>query len=132
MKTSFIILAIFASVLFAATATLHASPGEKRLVARLPAEELRDYYGLQYILSDSQKIEYLSLASGSKRALWLDRFWIAVDPTPATKANEARMEHAQRVAAARQLFGRADPPGWDDRGEVMIRFGTPSLRMNNL
>ena len=132
MKTSFLILAIFASVLFAATATLHAFPQEKRLVARLPADELREYYGLQYLLSDTQKMESLSLATASKRALWLDRFWTAADPTPATKANEVRMEHAQRVAAARQLFGRADPPGWDDRGEILIRFGTPSLRMNNL
>ena len=42
------------------------------------------------------------------------------------------MEHAQRVAAARQLFERADPPGWDDRGEILIRFGPPSVRMNIL
>ena len=129
MKTLFLILAISASVLFAATATLHAFPGETRLVGRLHADELREYCGLQYLLSDTQKLEYLSLATASKRVLWLDRFWIAVDPTPATKANEIRMEHAQRVSAARSLFGRADPPGWDDRGEILIRFGAPSLRM---
>ena len=49
-------------------------------------------------------------------------------PDATTEVNEARMEHTQRVAAARQLFGRADPPGWDARGEILIRFGPPSFR----
>ena len=128
MKASILILAILAGVLFAPTVHLHAFSGEKRLVARLPADELKEYYGLQYLLSDTQKMEYLSLRTEKKRAQWLDRFWIAFDPTPSTKANEVRMEHEQRVAAARQLFGRTDPPGWDDRGEILIRFGSPSLR----
>ncbi|MGD1049345.1 MAG: GWxTD domain-containing protein, partial [Candidatus Krumholzibacteriaceae bacterium] len=96
--------------------------------AKLPADELREYYGLQYIMSDSLKMEYLSLPTASERALWIERFWIGVDPTPTTEVNEARMEHTQRVAAARQFFGRADPPGWDDRGEILIRFGAPSFR----
>jgi GWxTD domain-containing protein len=132
VKASILILAILAGVLFAPTVPLHAFSGEKRLVARLPASELGEYYGLQYLLSDAQKMEYLSLRTAKERAQWLDRFWIAVDPTPTTKANEVRTEHEQRVAAARQLFARAGPPGWDDRGEIFIRFGAPSLRMNNL
>ena len=128
MKSTSLILAILGGILFTSTATLHAFPGEKRLVAKLPAGELREYYGLQYIMSDTQKMEYLSLAAASERALWLERFWIGVDPTPTTEVNEARKEHTQRVAAARQLFGRTDPPGWDGRGEILIRFGAPSLR----
>ena len=126
------ILAILGCILLASTSPSHAFPGEKRLVARLPADELKEYYGLQYLLSDTQKMEYLSLRTGRERAQWLERFWLAVDPTPATKANEVHMEHQERVAAARSLFGRADPPGWDDRGEIFIRFGPPSLRMNGL
>ena len=130
MKSAALILAILAGVVFASTGPLHAFPGETRLVAKLPADELGDYYGLQYLLSDSQKMEYLSLSTISERTEWLDRFWVVLDPTPSTELNEARMEHVQRVAAARQLFGRADPPGWDERGEIFIRFGPPSLRMD--
>ncbi len=132
MRISLFILALLGCILLAATSPVHAIRGEKRPVARLPADELREYCGLQYLLSDTQMMEYLSLRTGRERAQWLERFWLAVDPTPATKANELRDEHQERVAAARQLFGMADPPGWDDRGEIFIRFGPPSLRMNNL
>ena len=82
MKSFSLILTILGGVLFASAVQLHAFPGEKRLVAKLPADELREYYGLQYLLSDSLKMEYLSLAAASARALWLERFWIGVDPTP--------------------------------------------------
>ena len=128
MKSSTLILTIVGGVLFASTVTVHAFPGEKKLIAKLPASELKEYYGLQYLLNDTQKMEYLSLPTARERTLWLGRFWIGVDPTPTTEVNEARMEHTQRVAAARQFFGRDDPPGWDDRGEILIRFGAPSFR----
>ena len=39
MKSSYFILAILAGVMFAATVPLHAFPGEKRLIAKLPADE---------------------------------------------------------------------------------------------
>lgn len=132
VRISLFIPAILGCIMLASASPVHAFRGEKRPVARLPADELREYYGLQYLLSDTQIMEYLSLRTGRERAQWLERFWLAVDPTPATKVNEMHMEHQERVAAARQLFGRADPPGWDDRGEILIRFGPPSLRMNNL
>jgi GWxTD domain-containing protein len=132
VRISVFIPAILGCILLASTSPLYALRGDRRPAARLPADELKEYYGLQYLLTDIQNKEYLSLRTARERAQWLERFWLAVDPTPATMANEARMEHQERVAAARQLFGRADPPGWDDRGEILIRFGPPSLRMDNL
>jgi GWxTD domain-containing protein len=52
------------------------------------------------------------------------RFWNRHDPTPATEVNERQLAHYQRVWYARQRFSRGREP-WDDRAEVLIRFGKP-------
>ena len=41
---------------------------------------------------------------------------------------ERRIEHEKRVALARKLFGMKKAPGWDRRGETLIRWGMPSER----
>jgi len=124
-------LIILSGALLLAPSRAECIPGEKKLVARLTPDEIREYYGLQYLLGDSGKKEYLSLRTPGERARWLDRFWIEADPTPTTDENEARSEHAQRVEMARELFGWKKPPGWDGRGEIYIRFGPPSLRSSD-
>jgi GWxTD domain-containing protein len=125
---SLLIFAIFSGALFLAPARAECIPGEKKLVARLTPGEIREYYGLQYLLGDSKKMEYLSLRTPRARAEWLEKFWIEADPTPTTDENEARSEHEQRVKMARELFGLNKAPGWDKRIEIFIRFGPPSYR----
>jgi GWxTD domain-containing protein len=49
-----------------------------------------------------------------------------VDPTPATAENERRIEHAERVSGARERYPAKGFPGWDCRGETLIRFGEPA------
>jgi len=98
---------------------------EETLFYRLSYRERVQYNGLQYLLNDHQKRQYLSLETRDGRDEWLRRFWLDMDPTPTTTHNERRKEHFDRVAFAVEKYGCADPPGWDDRGEILIRFGQP-------
>ncbi len=59
------------------------------------------------------------------RQVLLQQFWKRRDPTPITEVNERRVEHFRRVAYAREHFGSVVFP-WDRRGEVYVRYGTPS------
>lgn len=102
--------------------------GENALVKKLGNEERLTYFGLRYHLNRYQAFQLLSLPTPAARAAWLERFWIDLDPTPATELNERRVEHEKRVALARKLFGMRKAPGWDRRGEVLIRYGLPSER----
>ncbi len=102
--------------------------GERELLNRLEPEERYTYYGTQYLMNPYQALQYLSLPTRAERNEWLTRFWIDLDPTPATPENERKIEHEKRVALARKLFGMEKVPGWDKRGETLIRFGLPSTR----
>ncbi len=122
------LLVIMAVTCFAVAAAAEEFGGENSLIKKLNPEERLTYYGLQYMMNKYQKRQYLTLATPAERSQWVDRFWIDVDPTPATPENEKRIEHERRVALARRLFGMKKAPGWDRRGETLIRFGLPSER----
>jgi GWxTD domain-containing protein len=102
--------------------------GEKDLIKGLAPFEKDIYYGLQYLLNKYQKKEFLSIKDPIGRAKWRKKFWIYKDPTPTTKKNELKIEHKMRVSLAKKLFGMKKAPGWDKRGETLIRFGVPSVR----
>ena len=42
--------------------------------------------------------------------------------------NEARVEHERRVEIATSRYGIRDWPGWDQRGEICIRYGLPAAQ----
>ena len=102
--------------------------GERELLGRLAPEERYIYYGAQYMMNPHQALQYLSQPTRGKRDEWLARFWIDLDPTPTSPENERKIEHEKRVRLARKLFGMEKIPGWDKRGETLIRFGMPSSR----
>jgi|WetSurMetagenome_2_1015567.scaffolds.fasta_scaffold06459_2 GWxTD domain-containing protein len=103
-------------------------PGEISLLKKLGPEERFAYFAAQYFMNKYQRRAYLSLPTAAERAGWFERFWIDLDPTPATRENERKEEHDRRAALARKLFGMAKAPGWDKRGETLIRYGLPSNR----
>lgn len=112
-----------------AEASSESFKGEIELLRKLAPEELMTYFGLQYIMSQYQARQFLSLESETERREWIERYWIYNDPTPATETNERRSEHEKRVALARKLFGMKKAPGWDKRGETLIRYGMPGYRV---
>ena len=122
------VIAVFCLVLAAASllpAKDYRVFDEETLFNRLHYKEKIRYNGLQYLLNDHQKRQYLSLETWDKRDEWLRCFWLEMDPTPTTRHNERKKEHLDRVKMAVERYGCSDPPGWDDRGEVLIRFGLP-------
>jgi GWxTD domain-containing protein len=82
---------------------------------------------LQYILSEEQQAEYLA-APESARADLMRVVWGAIDPTPTSEVNERKFEHFQRLAYVQQHFAIDEPPGWDKRGELLLRYGVPDQR----
>ena len=99
--------------------------GEEEFVDRLDADERWEWWGLRVVMNDQQRRQYLSLSTAAERSDWLERFWIDLDPTPATNRNERRVEHERRVVEARKRYRAQREPGWDRRGEILIRYGEP-------
>jgi len=97
-------------------------------LAKLSPHMQRQIASLQYVMNAYQIRQFLDLADDDARQQWINRFWLANDPTPTTPENEMRTEHYLRADIARSLFARPEWPGWDKRGEVMIRYGFPDYR----
>ncbi len=81
---------------------------------------------VKWIISREEKERYAVLEGPLEKLSFIESFWKRRDPTPPTRENEAREEHARRFAYAVQTFG-AGTPGWaTDRGKVYILLGAPS------
>ena len=93
--------------------------------------ELEDLEHLRWILEPSQIPIYEAL-DPPQRAELLRVRWAELDPTPTTIENERRDEHYRRLAFVRAHFAREDPPGWDQRGELLLRYGSPDVRTQSL
>jgi GWxTD domain-containing protein len=102
--------------------------GENDLLRPLVSDERLTYFGLRYSLTDHEKRDLLMQPDSISRAAWIERWWAYNDPTPATEQNERRIEHDLRVKLARGQFGMKKAPGWDKRGECLIRWGWPGVR----
>ena len=101
---------------------------EDACLERLESDEKEYLLGLQYLMNCFQWKQYLTIPTRKARGEWIETFWLQLDPTPTTRENERRIEHEMRVALARQHFSMAREPGWDRRGEILIRFGKPDTR----
>jgi GWxTD domain-containing protein len=78
-----------------------------------------------YLVSEQERIVFLSLQSDAEREMFIEQFWHRRDPTPGTPANEFKEEHYRRISYANQRFA-GDVPGWrTDRGRVYISLGPP-------
>jgi len=132
MVRTFIKYAVLTALpLFVAPPSLQAqlmkTDDELELYSRLDRYEKRRYEGLRYLMNDYQKRHYLTIPDRKERDEWVARFWKLNDPTPATKKNERRIEHEARVEMAREMYPKDGFPGWDHRGETLIRFGKPDV-----
>ncbi len=88
----------------------------------------RQIASLQYLMNPYQLRQFFELPSDSARTEWIKRFWASKDPTPTTPENEMRTEHYLRASIASMEFHISAWPGWDKRGEVLIRYGFPDYR----
>ena len=100
------------------------------LAGVVPDEETLDdgaISHLQYVLTPEQQEAFLALPMDDRAEL-LRVAWAELDPTPTTPENERRIEHYRRLAFVRTHFAIEKPPGWDKRGELLLRYGPPDER----
>jgi GWxTD domain-containing protein len=95
---------------------------------RLDSRMQREVASLQYLMNAYQLRQFFALPSDSSRRTWITRFWAKNDPTPTTPKNEMKTEHYLRTDIAQIEFKISEFPGWDKRGEVLIRYGFPDYR----
>ncbi|NNE44429.1 MAG: GWxTD domain-containing protein, partial [Gemmatimonadetes bacterium] len=86
-----------------------------------------DLKHLAYLLDEEQQGRYASLAEPAREEM-MRIFWAEADPTPTTVENERRDEHYRRLAYVREHFAIDEDPGWDRRGELLLRYGVPDRR----
>jgi len=67
------------------------------------------------------------LRTDEERRAFVEAFWVARDPQPQTKVNEARIEFLHRIAFADVAFVEApdDRGSLSDRGRVFVLLGPP-------
>jgi GWxTD domain-containing protein len=123
-----------ASTLSAAHAGTHTPLSDKEIRKRtesLPPDLLNQVAAMQYVLRPEELSALLDDTNPARCQAWIDAWWAARDPIPTNGINEAREEHERRVLTAQAQFGRGKWPGWDGRGEVLIRYGEPPARMRS-
>jgi len=100
----------------------------KKLRRELPDKYKRWLDEVAYIISNYELKGFLQLKTDEHRDLFIERFWLARDPTPGTKRNEFKNEHYQRWEYANKFLGRGTYlAGWKtDRGRVHITLGKPA------
>lgn len=97
----------------------------------LPPELLHEVAAMQYVLRPEELSDLLTDTKPARCQAWIDQWWATRDPIPTDGTNQARDEHDRRVSSALEHFRRGRWPGWDDRGEVLIRYGEPASRMKS-
>jgi len=117
--------------------SLAVPPGEEPAPATLKSlqgcPEYEDVLSRSFeaVLSDSQLAAYRALPTG-ERSTYRRRFWIWNDPTPATMDNEFLNEHVRRVDCALEYFCPDGDLNWDERGDMVLRFGLPNSRVREI
>lgn len=128
MKRTFLLLGIAALMCISAIAQ------QQRRVSRDSSAQpnLREVYSkwlnedVTYIITPEEKRAFMLLKSDEEREHFIEQFWRARDPNPATSENEYRTEYYGRIAYANQNFGFGNIAGWrTDRGRIYITYGKP-------
>ena len=80
------------------------------------------------VLLQPEEQRIFQALSPDGRASFRRRYWNQRDPTPGTERNERYEEHLRRVEYARTMFSWPNVRGFDDRGEIYVRYGEPDER----
>jgi GWxTD domain-containing protein len=101
-----------------------SSSTEKIRIERV-YENLEDEYFLAKIFFNSEQKRYYKKLDNSGKRLFLDAFWAANDPNPATEKNEFLEIIRARIDYCNSYFGHFKK-GWKtDMGRILIRHGIP-------
>ncbi|UCD16761.1 MAG: GWxTD domain-containing protein [Candidatus Zixiibacteriota bacterium] len=81
---------------------------------------------LEYIASGEEIDNFKKAQTPEERLEAWNNFWVARDPTPNTKRNEAKEDYYRRIELSNRYFGIMNKEGWrSDRGRIFIQYGEP-------
>src|SRR4029077_1667682 len=95
-----------------------------RVVPRLPRAQRRLFDDIAPVASARDTFALHRLSPPDQEE-FVRRFWKDQDPDLASPENEAQLEYWSRVTHAMFLYYDSRLGGWDERGEVYVRFGPP-------
>lgn len=82
---------------------------------------------LEWVLTPDEQAAWRAGGEAERREL-MRVVWARLDPMPVTPESERKGAHYRRLAWVRGHFAMPAPPGWDDRGELLLRYGPPDSR----
>ncbi|MFC1732046.1 GWxTD domain-containing protein [candidate division KSB1 bacterium] len=74
----------------------------------------------------------LDLLPIEEKGAFIADFWRGLDSNVMTPENERIIEHFRRVAYAKEHFDERNYRGFDDRGEIFIKYGEPDERYRDI
>ncbi|MFC1726727.1 GWxTD domain-containing protein, partial [candidate division KSB1 bacterium] len=83
------------------------------------------YLETEDIMSENEKKAYLNLSDIRQKRNYLLIFWKKKDPDIFTFSNERLVEHFNRLEYARKFLRLQNIKGYDERGEIYIKYGEP-------
>lgn len=99
---------------------------QKKLIEQLPVAYQQWLDDVQYLISPEELKLFLSLEKDYLRDAFIERFWKVRDPYPRSPRNELREDYNERLAMAKQTFGKFV---YDDRTRVLLTNGFPHQRI---
>ncbi len=77
-----------------------------------------------YIISDVERVVFLRCKTDGERDLFIESFWKARDPDPATVSNEFKEQHYRRLTFVNAQYSSPETPGWKtELGRLYIVTG---------
>jgi GWxTD domain-containing protein len=121
---SIVISLLLLPVLLFSCQVLMAQKSEDKLPAKYKKWLTED---VAYIITQPEKVLFLSLHTDEQRNRFIEDFWRARDTVPETVKNEFKEEHYLRIKYANEKLADDTPrEGWrTDRGRIYILLGKP-------
>ncbi len=99
-----------------------SSEQQRQAIERLP-QAYRDWLvEVEPLITDEERVMFLSLTKDYQRDAFIQRFWEVRNRRPGARANEARERYAERLAAARARYGDLQA---DARARILLKNGEP-------
>ena len=80
---------------------------------------------MSYILDDYQDYKKIKKMNEAEKKVFLDNYFLVLDPDTTTANNESLDELNRRVAISKKLFSNSDRGIFSDRAKIYIVYGPP-------
>ena len=80
---------------------------------------------MSYILDNYQDYKKIKKMNEEEKMIFLDDYFLALDPDTATVSNESLEELNRRVAISKKIFSDSDRGIFSDRAKIYIVYGPP-------